>query len=125
MRRARAQLRPGPPPVGRVGVNREAFLRTREAEARANAAEMINMWALAVSKRLGLRDMAGYVAPYPTMSEIGKRAGFKSRCPQGLVGSSPTRRTQRALALQGDGAVAPGPLRLVEGAIGAFPQVVG
>jgi pyruvate/2-oxoglutarate dehydrogenase complex dihydrolipoamide dehydrogenase (E3) component len=42
----------------------------------ANAAEMINMWALAVSKGLGLRDMAGYVAPYPTMSEIGKRAAI-------------------------------------------------
>lgn len=42
----------------------------------ANAAEMINMWALALSKGLGLRDMAGYVAPYPTMSEIGKRAAI-------------------------------------------------
>jgi pyruvate/2-oxoglutarate dehydrogenase complex dihydrolipoamide dehydrogenase (E3) component len=42
----------------------------------ADAAEMINMWALAVSKGLGLRDVAGYVAPYPTMSEIGKRAAI-------------------------------------------------
>jgi pyruvate/2-oxoglutarate dehydrogenase complex dihydrolipoamide dehydrogenase (E3) component len=42
----------------------------------ANAAEMINIWALALSKGLGLRDMAGYVAPYPTMSEIGKRAAI-------------------------------------------------
>jgi len=42
----------------------------------ANAAEMINMWALALSKGLGLRDVAGYVAPYPTMSEIGKRAAI-------------------------------------------------
>jgi pyruvate/2-oxoglutarate dehydrogenase complex dihydrolipoamide dehydrogenase (E3) component len=42
----------------------------------ANAAEMINMWALAIAKRLNLRDMAGYVAPYPTMSEIGKRAAI-------------------------------------------------
>lgn len=42
----------------------------------ANAAEMINMWAVALSKGLGLRDVAGYVAPYPTMSEIGKRAAI-------------------------------------------------
>ena len=41
-----------------------------------NAAEMINMWALAISKGLRLGDVAGYVAPYPTMSEIGKRAAI-------------------------------------------------
>lgn len=38
------------------------------------AGEMINMWALAISKGLGVRDIASYVAPYPTMSEAGKRA---------------------------------------------------
>jgi pyruvate/2-oxoglutarate dehydrogenase complex dihydrolipoamide dehydrogenase (E3) component len=42
----------------------------------ANAGEMINLWALGVTKKLGLRDMAGYVPPYPTMSEIGKRASM-------------------------------------------------
>ncbi|RST86540.1 dihydrolipoamide dehydrogenase [Aquibium carbonis] len=42
----------------------------------ANAGEMINLWALAVSKKLSVRDMAGYVPPYPTMSEIGKRASM-------------------------------------------------
>ncbi|MBL4891495.1 MAG: FAD-dependent oxidoreductase [Rhizobiaceae bacterium] len=42
--------------------------------AGADAGEMINMWALAVSKGLTVRDVSGYVAPYPTMSEIGKRA---------------------------------------------------
>ena len=42
--------------------------------AGANAGEMINMWALAVSKGLSVRDVSGYVAAYPTMSEIGKRA---------------------------------------------------
>ncbi len=42
----------------------------------ANAGEMINMWSLAVSKKLGMRDIAGYVAPYPTTSEIGKRAAM-------------------------------------------------
>ncbi|WP_353643307.1 FAD-dependent oxidoreductase [Mesorhizobium sp. WSM2239] len=42
----------------------------------ANAAEMINIWALALSRGLRLSEVAGYVAPYPTMSEIGKRAAI-------------------------------------------------
>ncbi|EKF20640.1 dihydrolipoyl dehydrogenase family protein [Nitratireductor pacificus] len=42
----------------------------------ADAGEMINFWALAVSQKLGVRDVAGYVAPYPTMTEIGKRAAI-------------------------------------------------
>ncbi|MAS14316.1 MAG: dihydrolipoamide dehydrogenase [Nitratireductor sp.] len=42
----------------------------------ANAGEMINFWALAISRKLGVRDIAGYVAPYPTMTEIGKRAAI-------------------------------------------------
>ncbi len=40
------------------------------------AGEMINMWALAVSKKLTVRDVASYVPPYPTMSEVGKRAAI-------------------------------------------------
>jgi pyruvate/2-oxoglutarate dehydrogenase complex dihydrolipoamide dehydrogenase (E3) component len=42
----------------------------------ANAGEMINLWALAVSRKLSVRDIAGYVPPYPTMGEIGKRASM-------------------------------------------------
>ncbi len=42
----------------------------------ANAGEMINIWALAVAKGLTLRDMTAYVPPYPTMTEIGKRAAI-------------------------------------------------
>ena len=40
------------------------------------AGEMINMWALALSKSMSVRDIAGYVAPYPTMAEAGKRAAI-------------------------------------------------
>lgn len=40
----------------------------------ANAGEMINMWALAISKKHSVRDIAGYVSPYPTLTEVGKRA---------------------------------------------------
>ena len=40
----------------------------------ASAGEMIHIWALAVAKNMKVSDIAGYVAPYPTLSEIGKRA---------------------------------------------------
>ncbi|MEM8797728.1 MAG: FAD-dependent oxidoreductase [Pseudomonadota bacterium] len=39
-----------------------------------NAGEMINIWALAVSQGLKVGAMTGYVPPYPTYTEIGKRA---------------------------------------------------
>ena len=38
------------------------------------AGEMMNIWALAIAQNLKVSDIAAYVAPYPTMSEIGKRA---------------------------------------------------
>ena len=46
-----------------------------------DAGEMINLWALAVSKKMSVRDIAGYVAPYPTMTEIGKRAATSFYAP--------------------------------------------
>ena len=42
----------------------------------ANAGEMINLYALALAQGLSARDIASYVAPYPTMTEIGKRAAI-------------------------------------------------
>jgi pyruvate/2-oxoglutarate dehydrogenase complex dihydrolipoamide dehydrogenase (E3) component len=42
--------------------------------AGAGAGEMINMWALAIANGMRLSDVRGYVPPYPTMAEIGKRA---------------------------------------------------
>ncbi|QPC86598.1 dihydrolipoamide dehydrogenase [Mesorhizobium sp. NBSH29] len=42
----------------------------------AHAGEMIHMWALAISKGMSLRDISAYVPPYPTVSEIGKRAAI-------------------------------------------------
>jgi pyruvate/2-oxoglutarate dehydrogenase complex dihydrolipoamide dehydrogenase (E3) component len=42
--------------------------------AGAGAGEMINMWALAVTNKMKLSHVRGYIPPYPTMSEIGKRA---------------------------------------------------
>lgn len=42
--------------------------------AGAGAGEMINMWALALSNKMKLSEVRSYIPPYPTMSEIGKRA---------------------------------------------------
>lgn len=38
------------------------------------AGEMMNMWAMAITNKLKVGDVVGYVSPYPTLSEIGKRA---------------------------------------------------
>ncbi len=46
--------------------------------AGAGAGEMINMWALAITRKTKLKHVAGYVSPYPSMSEIGKRAAVSS-----------------------------------------------
>ena len=39
----------------------------------AQAGEMIQLWALAVSARMKIGTVAGYVSPYPTFGEISKR----------------------------------------------------
>ncbi len=41
-----------------------------------DAAEMINFWSLALTQGLTTRDVATHVAPYPTLTEIGKRAAI-------------------------------------------------
>lgn len=38
------------------------------------AGELIGLWALALSSRLKMSDIAGMVAPYPTLGEVSKRA---------------------------------------------------
>lgn len=40
----------------------------------ANAGELINMWSLAISQKMKIGAFTGFVSPYPTMAEIGKRA---------------------------------------------------
>ncbi|MEM9105297.1 MAG: FAD-dependent oxidoreductase, partial [Pseudomonadota bacterium] len=49
--------------------------------AGSGAGEMINIWALAVTKKMKLSDVRGYVPPYPTMAEIGKRAAITYYAP--------------------------------------------
>ena len=42
----------------------------------AQAGELITTWTLALSRNLNIRAMTGIVVPYPTLSEIGKRAAI-------------------------------------------------
>lgn len=42
----------------------------------AQAGELISTWTLAISQRLNIRAFAGFVVPYPTLAEIGKRAAI-------------------------------------------------
>jgi pyruvate/2-oxoglutarate dehydrogenase complex dihydrolipoamide dehydrogenase (E3) component len=40
------------------------------------AGELITTWTLAISRGLGVRALAGIIVPYPTLSEVGKRAAM-------------------------------------------------
>lgn len=42
----------------------------------AQAGEMITTWTLAISRKMNIRAFADIVVPYPTLSEIGKRAAI-------------------------------------------------
>ncbi|MGH6789176.1 MAG: dihydrolipoyl dehydrogenase family protein [Pseudolabrys sp.] len=42
----------------------------------AQAGELITAWTLAISQKLNIRAFTGIVVPYPTLSEIGKRAAI-------------------------------------------------
>lgn len=43
----------------------------------SGASELIQIWALALAQGLHIAAMAGYVAPHPTLGEIGKRAALR------------------------------------------------
>ena len=47
----------------------------------AQAGELISMWTLAISQGLNIRAMADVPLPYPTLSEIGKRAAIEYFAP--------------------------------------------
>ncbi|GGB57070.1 mercuric reductase [Roseibium aquae] len=42
----------------------------------AQAGELINLLSLAVSKKLTMKDLSGFVAPYPTLGELVRRAAI-------------------------------------------------
>jgi len=65
----------------------------------AHAGELIQVWALAVSARLKIGALAGFVAPYPTFGEIGKRLAGSHYTPK--LFSDRTRKIVRLLARLG------------------------
>ena len=50
--------------------------------AGAGAGEIINTMSLAVAKKLKVGDMTAFVSPYPTLTEIGKRAATSALAPK-------------------------------------------
>ncbi|HML27312.1 MAG TPA: FAD-dependent oxidoreductase, partial [Hyphomicrobium sp.] len=43
----------------------------------AEAGELIQMWSLAISQRLNIKAMTQWISPYPTLSEINKKAAIR------------------------------------------------
>ncbi len=35
------------------------------------------MWSLALSQKMNIKAMTGWVSPYPTLTEINKRAAYR------------------------------------------------
>ena len=44
--------------------------------AGAQAGEIINLLSLALSKRMTMKDLAGFISPYPTLGELVRRAAI-------------------------------------------------
>lgn len=59
------------------------------------AGELIHPWVLGIQNGLSLAKMSGYIAPYPTMGEIGKRAASSYFLPK--LFSARTRKIVRLL----------------------------
>lgn len=43
----------------------------------AHAGELIQMWSLAISQGMKIRAMTSWISPYPTFSEVNKRAAYR------------------------------------------------
>lgn len=67
--------------------------------AGARAGELIHLWSFAIAGGKRLSDVAGAVAPYPTLGEIGKRGAYAYLSP--AAGNSWVRRLVRFLRAWG------------------------
>lgn len=68
-----------------VGLIKVMVVKSRPVGASivgAQAGELIQVWALALSSKLKIGAMAGMVAPYPTLGEISKRAAGQYYTPR-------------------------------------------
>lgn len=43
----------------------------------AHAGELIQMWSLAISQKMKIKAMMGWISPYPTLSEVNKRVAYR------------------------------------------------
>lgn len=41
------------------------------------AGELVQMWSLALSRKMKIKDMTGWISPYPTFSEVNKRVAIR------------------------------------------------
>jgi pyruvate/2-oxoglutarate dehydrogenase complex dihydrolipoamide dehydrogenase (E3) component len=41
------------------------------------AGELIQIWTLAIAQGLNIKAMVDYISPYPTLSEVNKRAAIR------------------------------------------------
>lgn len=65
----------------------------------AHAGELIHPWGLAITAKLKIGAMASYIAPYPTLGEVGKRAAGSYYTPSLFSGK--TRKIVKFLSLFG------------------------
>ncbi len=42
-----------------------------------HAGDLIQMWVLAISQKMKIKAMTGWISPYPTLTEINKRAAYR------------------------------------------------
>ncbi len=42
-----------------------------------HAGELIQMWSLAISQKMKIKAMMGWISPYPTLSEVNKRVAYR------------------------------------------------
>jgi pyruvate/2-oxoglutarate dehydrogenase complex dihydrolipoamide dehydrogenase (E3) component len=43
----------------------------------AEAGELIQIWSHAIAQRMNVRDMMHWIAPYPTLGEVNKKAALR------------------------------------------------
>jgi pyruvate/2-oxoglutarate dehydrogenase complex dihydrolipoamide dehydrogenase (E3) component len=65
----------------------------------AHAGELIQLWSLALSQGLNIKAMTGWIAPYPTLGEVSKRAAYRFYAT--ATGNPLVRRAIRLLAKLG------------------------
>jgi hypothetical protein len=80
-------------------VSSPSHVRSLAGVVGAHAGELILPWVLAIGKGHRIGDMASLVAPYPTLSEISKRAAGSYFTP--ALFSARTRRLVRLLGAFG------------------------